>query len=66
MPPMFSETAEKIRCVGEEIIRLSDRQNEMLKLARVGGMSKAEADEYDARHSQIMKLVKELASLTQP
>jgi hypothetical protein len=33
---MFSETAENIRRVKEEIIRLSDRQSEMLKLARFG------------------------------
>jgi len=62
---MSSEISEKIRRVREEILMLSDRQNEMLKLARFGGMSNAEADEYDQRLNQIMKLVQELATLTQ-
>jgi hypothetical protein len=38
----------------------------MFKLARFGGMSKSETEEYDERHKRIMKLVKELAKLSQP
>lgn len=63
MPSDVSQTIKQLR---EDIKNLSDRQHEMLKQARFGGMSKAEVDDYDKRHLKIMKLVRELARLTQP
>jgi EAL domain len=57
--PPTSETAEKIRRIGEEIIRLSDRQNDMLKLASFGGMSSRMTADHDSH--EIVRLIISLA-----
>jgi hypothetical protein len=63
---MSSGITERIRRIRDEIIKLSKRQTEMLRLARFGGMSQADVEEYDERHKLIMKLVKEFARFSQP
>jgi hypothetical protein len=69
MPGMnFSElsnTVDAVQRLKEEIERLTEEQTEALKAASFGGMTAAEAKQYDERRKTITRLVQELSLLRQ-
>ena len=61
-----SPTATAVHRLKQEIDRLSEQQSEALKMATFFGMTSHEAKEYDARRTQITRLVRELRMLEGP
>jgi len=59
-PPDPSSRLEQLK---EEISRLTQQQENALRIAVYVGMSEREADEYDRRHSNINALIQQLRGL---
>lgn len=63
--PQRSESENRIRSLREQILTLSDEQNESLRSATFVGMSAEEGKEFDTRQGRLIELIKRLAEIDQ-
>ena len=60
--PKRSQSEDRIRSLREQILTLSDEQNESLRLAAFVGMSAKEGEEFDAGQVRLIELIKQLTA----